>query len=310
MTDTSIFPPKINIGDTVNLIATSSPAYPESIERTKSYLEKKGLKVKLSKNIIKQTGYLAGTAEERADDLNEAIRDPSVNMIISINGGKGAIQLLPHIDYEALLKHPKVIVGLSDVSLILNAIYRKINLVTFHGPTGYDFGHVGLRKYTEDSFWSSVLLNKRAPYKIDTKNAIVAVHKEDVEGILIGGHLGTNIGLIGTQWEPIWDNKILLLEEIFTDISKIESMLYHLELTGALDKISGIIFGQLVECPNLNPVDISFEEMLARIARGRFPILSNVNIGHMRESMTVPIGAKLRMSTGKRTIEILENGVF
>lgn len=304
---------KLNKGDYIGIFSSSSPTNLEALEKMKKYFTKKGYKIKTTPNILEDFGYMAGTAKQRASDFNMLINDDEVKLIITANGGKSALQLLPLIDYDTIRIKSKGIVGLSDPSILLNAITAKTGLITIHGPNGYSFGHSEISKYSEDNWWKIVSESVEIPYEFPiNRDARVIKYGETVSGQLYGGHLSTIRNLIKTEWEPDWDGCILFIEEVFSEFSTIDTMLTYLDYSGVLSKIAGLVIGKLEQCEEKNyKLKESFEDIVLRNCKSyNFPIIIDVLLGHTDDKLTLPIGAKVRFNSKDRKIELLDNVVF
>jgi muramoyltetrapeptide carboxypeptidase len=273
----------------------------------RQYFERMGYSVKTAPHALASFGFLAGTPAVRAGDLNGMLRDPTIRMIVTSMGGAGAEHLLPLIDYEAAASDPKLVVGLSNPAILLNAISSVTGVPTIHGPNGVDFGHDQLTPFTEEHFWPIVGESLALPYRFAVSDEIRVVRKGDkVEGRLYGGHLRTVQRLIGTPWAPKWKDAILFLEEYELDFSEMDKSLMHFKLAGILDSIGGLIFGRPAECEAVDAE--TAEDVLLRIcADCSFPIISNVPIGHTDDKITVPIGCRVRLDTIEPSFDLLES---
>jgi muramoyltetrapeptide carboxypeptidase len=283
-------------GDKVGLISVSSPVKREVVDRSVKYLEKLGFSIELSKHIFDDIGYMAGTAEDRAQDLNEMFENDDIKAIFVAYGGTSANQMLPYIDYDLINKKPKIFVGLSDSSILNLAIYSKSNIVTFHGPTGYNFGESGMTKYTE-KYFLKVLFDPNPLGEIEELSKWITIREGRAEGEIIGANLTLLQSLIGTPYEPNWNDKILFWEDLFVEYHTIDLILTHLRLAGVFDKIKGMIIGKLVECEEKEyTMKETFEDMILRLTKGyNFPILYNVDLGHTDDKITIPIGVKTKL---------------
>jgi muramoyltetrapeptide carboxypeptidase len=301
-----LIPQKIVRGDTIGIVSTSSPTTSDELDHMTLYFEGLGFPVKLGTNVLADSGFLAGSAEGRAADFNAMLHSPSVRMIVTSMGGSGAEHLLPLIDYEAITADPKIIAGLSNPAILLNAITAKTGVPTFHGPNGVEFGHGPLTKFTEDNFWPLVTGEISLPHSYSVQEEMKVVRSgHAVEGPIIGGHLKTIQRLIGTPWAPDWKDTILFLEEYEVVFSDVDKILTHFKLAGILDSIKGLIFGQPVLCEHVLVENL--EEVLLRVcAKHHFPIVSNVPIGHTDDKITVPLGCRVKLDPGRRSLELLE----
>jgi muramoyltetrapeptide carboxypeptidase len=274
-----------------------------------SYFQQRGYSVNKGKHVLANRGYLAGTAEERAADLNAMFSDRRIRMILAASGGKGANQLLPLLNWGLIRANPKIFVGLSDPSVVANAILARSNVVAFHGPTGHDFGVTGIDPFSENWFWKIVTGTGTLPVSLDITDSIVLRAGHEITGPLVGGHLGTIQSLIGTPWSPQWDGAILFFEEIFADWERIDAMLTHFRLAGVFSRVKGLIVGQCVECGSSSPADATFYDMIIRCVGGEFPILANVPLGHTSKKLTLPLGVPARLHTDNPSLELLDFGV-
>ncbi len=300
-------PKRLQPGDTIGIVSTSSPTKPEAVDRMKEYLLQKGYSVKVAPHTLASFGFLAGMPQVRANDLNTMLRDPAIRMIVTAMGGAGAAHLLPLIDYKALASDPKMVVGLSDPAVLLNAITSVTDVPTIHGPNGVEFGYDELTPFAEENFWPIVSENLSLPHVFPVGNEIKAIRGDRaVEGRLYGGTMPVVQSLIGTPWAPQWKDSILFLEEVDIQFPRTDRMLTHFRLAGIFDSIKGLIIGQPVEC---EPVDVeTLENILLRIcADYDFPIITNVRIGHTDDKITVPIGCRVRLDPIEPCLALLES---
>ena len=220
-------------GDTVLLTSVSSPVPTvEHLQRMTSCLQSFGLKVTHSEHVLARNGYLAGSLEDRAADLNAGLADNSIKAVFFAWGGKGANQLLPLIDYQEFAARPKIVLGLSDPAAIVNALYAKTGRVTFHGPTGVNFADpAGLAPYTRTSF-QKALFSTEVLGEISAHSQWEVLRPGFGRGPLVGGHLTTVQTLLGTPYEPSWRRAVFFWEEVGKTARQIEHALTHFRLRG------------------------------------------------------------------------------
>jgi muramoyltetrapeptide carboxypeptidase len=142
-------PKSLRPGETIGIFSSSSPTTEEAVTRLRKYFEMRGYRTKVAPHTLLASGYMAGEPRQRAADINMLFTDDEVSLLMTATGGASAIQMLPHVDYEAIAKHPKILAGLSDPTCLLNAITAGTGLPTFHGPNGYNFGHKSPTAFTE-----------------------------------------------------------------------------------------------------------------------------------------------------------------
>jgi muramoyltetrapeptide carboxypeptidase len=301
-------PRKLQPGDVIGIVSTSSPVTPDAVERMRRYFQEKGYPVKAAPNALASFGFMAGTPQMRADDFNLMLHDPEVRMIVTSMGGAGAVHLVPSIDYPAIAADPKIVAGLSNPCVLMNAISGVAGVPTFHGPNGVEFGgYVPLTPFTEENFWPMVSQTLPMPYAFPVSHSMRVIRAgEGVEGRLIGGHLRTIQTLIGTPWAPDWEGAILFVEEYHVELHRTDAMLAHLRLAGIFDGIRGMLVGQPVEC---DPVEVeTLEDIVLRNCAGYdFPIAANLPIGHTDDKLTLPIGCRVRLDTVHPALELLES---
>jgi muramoyltetrapeptide carboxypeptidase len=303
------FPKILKPGDTIGIVSTSSPTTKEAVQKMSATFAALGYRVKTGEHVFDSVGFMAGLPETRVFDFNKMLRDCDIRMIMTATGGKSALHMLPFIDYEAIMNDPKIFVGLSDPSIILNAITSKTGVPTFHGPNGYNFGHTEITDFSSRNFWPIVTGKLLVPHTFPVENVIRVLREgPNVEGVLFGGHLGTNIALLGTPWAPSWKDAILFVEEIFVELNQIDAMFGHLRLAGVLSSIAGLVIGQFVDCEEKSyPKQETLEDVVLRNCDGyQFPIISNVPLGHTEDKLTLPIGCRVRVSTTTPSLTLLE----
>ena len=300
-------PRKLQPGDPIGILSTSSPTDSETIGIMTRYFEGMGYTVRVAPHTLARLGHLAGDARTRAADFNAMLCDPSIRMIVTANGGSGAEHLVPLVDYAAIIADPKFIVGLSNPSILLNAITAKTGVPTIHGPNGVDFGSTGLPSFTAENFWPIVRGDLAMPYAFPVHDEIRVLRGgAAVEGPLYGGHIRTVQRLIGTPWAPDWEDAILFLEEYEVGYADFDKSLTHFKLAGILDKVKGLIIGQPVISQSVDAETL--DEIVLRIcAGGSYPVVSNMRIGHTEEKLTVPIGCRVRLDPTNHSFALLES---
>jgi muramoyltetrapeptide carboxypeptidase len=302
--------PALRPGGTVGVIAPSTPPRGSLLQDTVSFWEDRGHRVVVGENVGRSLGgYLGGSAAERAADLNAMIADPEVELIVSAMGGKGAVHLLPLIDYEAFEARPKLFMGLSDVSLLVLAIHALTDVVTFHGPTGMDFG--SLPAYSEAAMLSALTAVEPLGDLPSHGEWQTLRDGGQITGRLIGGHLGTIRSLIGTPYEPDWHGAVLFVEEIDAELHDVDVSLSHLALAGVFDKIAALVVGRPVAVEERwRESDEQMSDLVLRnTADFDFPVLYDVDLGHAPEKVTLPVGAVARVDPGRAGLAVVEPSV-
>jgi muramoyltetrapeptide carboxypeptidase len=307
-------PPSLLPGDLIGLVSpASAPSSSEMIERGVRYLEHMGYAVKVGQYAAKVHGYLAGTDDQRAADFNTMIRDKSVKAIFAVRGGYGTPRILPLLDYKALKRQPKIIVGYSDITALQLAIFQKVGLVTFSGPMAGVEMSDGIDPYTEEHFWRIVTSkSKVGELRNPTDEPLKILRSGKCSGRILGGNLATAISLLKTPYAPDLAGCILTLEDVDEAPHRVDRMLAQLSNARILENISGLVFGKFVDCVPSDPSKpyLPIEQVLENVAqRIKCPVASNLQYGHLPKKLTVPLGLRARLDTKKGLIEVLESAV-
>ena len=310
-------PKHLQVGQTIGLIAPSSNVTENqdiafAIDIIKSF----GFKVKLGKHLYQRQGYLAGKDQERAHDVNQMFEDPQVDGIFCLRGGYGSPRILPYLDFDSIGAHPKVIMGYSDVTALLNAIHSKTGMITFHGPiAAQNFSNYTLTQFKQVLFGSlpQVIAQpppfEKAEGQAERDNRITVIHQGKASGELIGGNLSLMVKLVGTPYEPSYKGKILFLEDVGEAPYRIDGMLTHLKLAGRLNELAGIVFGKCSDC-DAKDNSLSIEQVLNdHLKPLGIPVVRGLMIGHIDDNATIPIGILAKLDTDVAGITMLESAV-
>ncbi len=295
-------------------------------------LETKGFRLVFGKYINKLYGHTAGTIKERIEDLMSMFKNPEVDAIMTVYGGDNSHQLLPYLDYEVIKNNPKIFIGFSDITALNNALYTKTGLINFSGPAFITFCQPELPEYSEkyfdefliagkenviikasekwaeDQWWEKESLLGPREWK---ENPGWKVLREGVaEGIAIGGNIGTLLLLVGTEYWPDMEGKILFVEEYELESTQtIDRLLTHLRHIGVYDKINGLVIGRFSSKVGFNKKD-SLRMIVDEAVKGYdFPIISEVDFAHTDPLITIPIGIRCRIDTKHKEIAFLEKAV-
>lgn len=313
----TIKPQALKIGDTVGLVSPSGAIY-ETLpyQLATEALEAMGLKVKQSPFLKARYGHLAGTDEERASELNQFFADKSVSAIITIRGGSGCARILDKLDYEIIKKNPKIIVGYSDITTLLLAIYAKTGLVTFHAPVAvstwndFSFGYFKRLLFDKEA---SLMQNptSKGDNLIQTEDRIQTIKGGKARGVLVGGNLTVLAGIVGSAYLPDWKGKILFVEDVNEEPYRIDRLFSQLKLAGILSQVSGIIIGKCTGCkPSGGFGTLTLDEIYHDfIAPLGVPAFYGAMIGHIANQFTIPLGIEAEIDADKGTIQLLSAAV-
>ena len=249
--------------------------------------------------VLERDGYLAGSDEHRAADLNRFAADSSIDAIWCIRGGYGAMRILNRLDYDAWRRTPKTLIGYSDITALHSAIGPRASLVTFHGPTA----RAQLTPFTEASLRAAVSSGGEPCGEAPRASVL---HGGCARGRLVGGNLALVTALLGSPFAPSFDGAILVLEDVNEAVYRIDRMLTHLSLAGTMSRVSGIAFGHFTDIPEEPPDEQRpLPEVLREFAqRCGVPCLANIPLGHVADQWTVPLGAFARLDADARTLTI------
>ena len=304
-----IAPQRLKKGDTIGIAASAGPIKdPKEVQEFQDILHRLGYKTKLGKNVFDQVGYFSASDEERASEFMELISDDEVQGIFFIRGGWGCARILDFIDYDIISQNPKVIMGFSDITALLNAITHNTKLITFHGPGGNSTWN----KYSVDYINRLIGTAEKVIFKNTAADSKIVTYSSGIgEGICFGGNLSVLCGMVGSKYLPDWNGKILFLEDVGEEPYRIDRMLTQLKLAGVFDQISGLILGNFRKCTPEEPErSFTLEEVFEQhFLESRIPVFYGAQIGHVRNKFTIPIGVNVRINADSGTIEMLESGV-
>ena len=312
-------PKRLRKGMTVGLVSPASNVpEDENIAFAMDVVRSLGFQVKPARHLYQRTQYLAGTDQQRADDLNAMFADKGVDAIFCLRGGYGSSRLLPLLDYELIATNPKVLMGYSDITALHCAISQRTGLVTFHGPIAGD----NFTDYSYAQFRQTLMQarpNQRlavpppfedpGPGRVEKENRLTVFNPGNGEGPLVGGNLSLVCHLMGTPWEPDFSGRILFLEDVHEVPYRVDRMLTQLRLAGALDKVAGIAFGKFTEAETSNNT-FSMEQVLRERTAGLgVPVIRGLMIGHVEDQAVIPVGAMARLNADSATLTLLDPGL-
>jgi len=311
-----ITPKRLTAGDTVGLVLPATAAFEaDEIQFAKEQMEAVGFKVVIGPHAFDKWGYFAGHDRDRADDINRMFADDQIAGVVCYTGGWGSPRVLPYLDYDLIARKPKVLMGFSDITALLNAIHKKTGLITFHGPVGGST----FEPYTLENFRRVVMTAapagllptppKKANELVDRTNRVLKLTKGSATGPLIGGNLTMISSLMGTPYQHDTTGAIFFLEDVHEEPYRIDRMLTELALGGMFDHVAGIVFGRCSDCGVKGP-SFSLEEIL----RDRFgslpvPAISGLSFGHIEQKLVLPIGARATLDADAGTLKIDEPAV-
>jgi muramoyltetrapeptide carboxypeptidase len=302
----TILPERLKQGDVIGVVSPSSPVTPalgDQFARGVAFLEKLGLRVVVGEHVHGASLGYAAAPQEKAADINRMFADASVRAIICSQGGATANACLPYLDWEVIRSHPKIFLGISDISVLLNAIYARTGLVTFHGnDVMWGFGR-NPTAYDEQEFVRCLFeagtgaIPPRAPRRTIRAGA--------AQGTLLGGNLPCLMKLAGTPYFPDFTDTILFVEAIDITPEACDHYFQQLRQMGVFDRLRGALVGYIDGLQTNPHAAAQMEDVLLQVSAGYdFPILKLDEFGHNCPNTVLPVGGTVRMDTAAGSVEI------
>jgi muramoyltetrapeptide carboxypeptidase len=288
-------------GARVALIAPSGVvSRAEDIERALENVRSFGWVPVLGEHVSSQLGYLAGSDADRLKDINAAFASDEIDAIWCVRGGYGSMRLLADLDYPALRRRRKPVIGFSDLTALHSAIHRKCGLVTFHGPTA----RARLTPFSRASLHSALIEHRDSCGVVENGRVL---RSGRAKGRIIGGNLALVTALLGTPFAPNFAGAILIVEDVGEAVYRIDRMLRHLILAGALQQCVAMIAGDFRPPKGEKSTDNrSLDDVLAEAAaRAGIPCLAGAPFGHITDQWTIPLGAVAELDTDSRSLRVL-----
>ena len=294
-------PPPLSSGARVALIAPAGPLRSGAeLDVATAQAVAFGWEAVVGEHALARHGYLAGTDDERLRDLNAALADDSIDGIWCLRGGYGAMRILVGLDLDAMRRHPRALIGYSDITALHAALSGPADVITFHGPTARS----SLTGFSRDSLERAVVRHQDSCGVAATARVL---RRGRARGRIVGGNLALLASLCGTRFAPDYTGAILILEDVGEATYRIDRMLRQLAMAGALSAIAGFVYGQFSE--GTDPDDASscaLDDVLMEAARiGGVPAIAGAPIGHIDDQWTIPIGAMAELDADNRTLHIV-----
>ncbi|MEM3655686.1 MAG: LD-carboxypeptidase [Thermoprotei archaeon] len=310
-----LLPPRLKKGDVIQVVTPASPVDLDRLKRGVRFLNELGFRVRLGRVVRRLFGgsMISAPDDERRMELEEAFADRSVKCVIASRGGYGTLRLLASLDYALIRENPKITVGYSDLTALINTINTMTGLVTFHGPmVAVDFGSDKPSAYTLEWFQKATMGEKPIGVVEQPNGYLRCVVEGSGKGLIVGGNLSLLTSLLGTPYEPNFEGKIVLIEEVDEDPYKVDGMLTHLILNGSIKKASGIVFSKCVNCPpperagkTINAVSVE-EVVCERLKQIGVPSVYGFNAGHLPDIPTLPIGVEGELNASEGLFSVTE----
>lgn len=305
-------PPALRLGDTVGIVAPASNLKRAALEKGCEGLRRAGYRPFYFDSILEQDIYFAGSVDRRVRELQDMFAREEVRAIVAARGGYGANYLLPKLDPETIRAHPKIFVGYSDLTVLLNYFADVAGMVSFHGPmVCKDWG---AERGVDAAAWQSAVAQTSAwEVVLGEGSGASGLVEGEAEGTLYGGCLSILVASIGTPYELSTEGTILFLEDVAEKPYRIDRMLMQLKMAGKLNGVKGIVFGEMCDCVQIANQGYTLQEVIVRVVKDLgVPVAFGVRSGHVTAgNITLPMGVRagLRVNGGQVSLKILEAAV-
>ncbi|WP_239490765.1 LD-carboxypeptidase [Luteitalea sp. TBR-22] len=312
-------PRRLRPGSVVGIVDPASATWdPVDVDIVVESLAALGLKAKLGAHLLDRHGYLAGRDEDRAADVMAMFTDPGVHAVHALRGGWGCARLLPHLDFDAIARNPKILLGYSDITALLLPVYARGGFVTFHGMNGaseWNTFNVGWFKRLLMQGEAVTFTNplSAGDQLVPTENRIRTITPGVARGRLLGGNLTVLTTIIGSGLLPDFRDAILFVEDVQEAPYRIDRMFMQLKLAGILDQVKGVIWGRCTKC---SPGEGSYGSLTIGdlldhyLAPLKVPAWEGAQIGHIDRQFIMPLGVQAEIDAERGSIRMLEAAVI
>jgi len=294
-----ILPPALKPGDTIGVMAPSSYVERDSIDAAKAWIEQQGFKVFIHPQTYERKGQSAGTTLQKAMALQGLWQREDIAAIWCARGGNRAMHFVDNINFKRMNRNPKFLIGFSDVTVLLNAIYAHTGIIGLHAPVFKDMG-----KHKDSDLTLKTLRGELSEIRLEGAKTL---NEGSAKGHLIGGNLSLFQYLPQTLPGEFWKDSILFLEDCSEEISRLDRMLLHLKRLGVLGQVNGIIFGNFSDLKDTGtPYGYSWDDVIAEHTEGLdIPIVSGAGFGHAGDLPPFPIGAKTSFHAAQESVSLV-----
>lgn len=308
MAATFIRPSRLRVGDVIGIVAPSTPTdavLHAQVEQGVAFLRELGFEVRFAPHVGARTLRYAASGAEKAADLHAMFADPEVKAILCAQGGVTANASLSFLDWDLIREHPKPFIGISDITVLLNAITTRTGLVTYHGDDlMWGFGR-GTTDYNRSEFLSTFVDGRVG--LIPANRRRTTLRGGTAEGRLWGGNLTCLLKLAGTPYWPDLDGAILFLEDIGLEPDRCDCELTQLMHMGIFNRISGALIGYMDGQDGSAEPGLTLGDMLLRLTpQHRFPVLKTEDFGHNCPNTVLPVGVLARLDADEQSLSLLE----
>lgn len=288
-------PPSLIKGDKVVIVSTARKLTLEELTTGIDVLVSWGLEVVLGENLFEEEHQFAGSSEQRTQDFQKALEDDSIKAIICARGGYGTVKIIDKLNFEHFKKHPKWIVGYSDVTVLHNHINQNFNIQTMHAAMPF-----GFKSNTNESLLSlqKCLFGESLSYDFDVHELN---RRGEVSGELVGGNLSIIYSLTGTKSQLNTNGKILFIEDLDEYLYHVDRMMMNLDRAGLLANLSGLVVGGMTD---MNDNAVAYgknakEIILNAVKEYSYPVCFDFPAGHLEDNRTLPMGKLAKLTVAE-----------
>jgi len=303
MASVIFIPPNLKKGNTIGIVCPAGFMPAKKTKACQQTLQQWGFQVKLGKTVGSQYHYFSGTDEERLADMQAMLDDENIHAILCGRGGYGCTRIIDKLNWKKFRKHPKWIIGFSDVTVFHNFLYTTLNTASLHAPMANAFNDGGSEKQYVQSL-KKALTGKKNSYKIESHTFN---RKGNTTGLLLGGNLSLLAHQIGTISDINTKGAILFIEDVGEYLYNIDRMLLQLDRAGKLSKLAGLIVGGFSDMKDTTtPFGKTIDEIISeRISAYSFPVCFGFPVSHEEENVALKVGVPYQLKVGK-TVQLNE----
>ncbi len=290
-------PAPLQKGNLIGVMAPGGYVEKPDIELAKTFMESQGYRIDVHAQTFARRGQMAGTAQERADAFHDLVKDPEIRAIWAAGGGNGVLRMLPLIDFDLIKNNPKQIIGFSDVTALLNAIYAKTGLIACHGSV-----FKNIHNHKDAQTLLDLLAGEDTALPLDNADVLKG---GEAHGPLLGGNLSVFQALIGTDYMPDTNGAILFFEDCNEELSRMDRMLCHFKHAGILKNAAALLFGQFKNMSDSGrPFGFTIEDIIREHTSGlNVPVIMNAPFGHGEDLFPLPVGSKGKIDITEKTLK-------
>jgi muramoyltetrapeptide carboxypeptidase len=306
-----LIPFALKPGDVIGVVSPAGIVNKAGLRRGIKILAGMGFRVKVGAHVFEKDSFFAGTHRSRKTDLNAMIRDPEVKAVLCARGGYGSVYLLEDLDFKTLCRQAKIVMGASDITVLLNAIQARTGLVTFHGPmvaTNFSKGEAGVDLYSfRHAVMSEGANGPEVPWSLPLRRDQV-IRSGRASGRLAGGCLSLLVSTLGTPYEFESGDSILFIEDVNEPPYRLDRMLKQLGDAGKFRRVRGVLLGDMLNCRDEKHPRWTARKVLETYFRSfKGPVVMGLSSGHTRNPfVTLPIGARVTLDSRSHPKLIVE----